>query len=96
MRTATCQSIIEHYNGQVIEAAPEQLADWGGRWTFNGSVTHDTSDVIPLEPGTTMYSTQEEAIEACMNLGRLIVDGKADGYTAQFKAPLRASDAAPF
>lgn len=90
--SAPVERFTELYNGQVIEAAPEQLSGtWGDRWTFRGAVIRGEG-VIPFDAGTTMYVTRQDAIDACLRIGRHIVDGNDNGYAAQFEHALTTGE----
>lgn len=72
------------YKSLEIEAVPEQLADTG-QWTTSLFIRRIDSDGTGWRQfsANNCFSTREEAVANCFNLGKLIIDGKMPNCTVE-------------
>ncbi len=70
------------YKGYLIRPAPLKLAD-KDEWTLELYIAKDKGNEIverKFSAGNT-FKTEKEAIDHCVNFGKLIVDGKSENCT---------------
>jgi hypothetical protein len=68
--------------GYIIIAHPQQLLK-NGQWTVNISIEKRRAGSVTNRQfsAANNYPTKEEATEHCLNFGKQIIDGQAEGCT---------------
>ena len=72
------------YRGYVIDPLPRQLQD-SEKWTTNIHIEHYVGSEVRVHPyhAADTFDTKKEAIEACVEFGRQIIDGKIPNCTVE-------------
>ncbi len=69
------------YKGYVIQAAPYRLAE-SKHWTVNLYIEkHDHRVKVRKFLAEISYPERYQAVDHCVNLGRQIIDGEAEGFS---------------
>ena len=71
----------ENYRGYIIDAHPQQLAETQ-KWTVNITIERHHGSHINTRPffdGKPIFKTKAEAIDACIDFGKRIIDGQLQG-----------------
>jgi hypothetical protein len=70
------------YKGYLIIAKPARLRS--GRWNMDTEISVSVGDTIYSKPylARNTFTSKEEAIAACLDFGRRIVDGQIEGLSA--------------
>lgn len=71
----------ENYRGYVIDPHPQQLAETD-EWTVNVTIERHHGDRVNTRPffaGKPTFNTKAEAIDACIDFGKRIIDGQLQG-----------------